>query len=118
MPTYEYACRACGHRFDVVQSMTDAPLTTCPRCQGELRKVFTPPSIAFKGSGFYATDHGKRRPPDKDAKPEGEKKDQKKKDQKKEGASKQGAGKAEGGSTKSETSSTGGSGSEKGSTST
>jgi putative FmdB family regulatory protein len=115
MPTYEYACRACGHRFDVVQSMTDAPLTTCPRCQGELRKVFTPPSIAFKGSGFYATDHGKRRPPDKDAKPEGEKKDQKK-DQKKEGASK-GAGKAEGGSTKSETSSAG-SGSEKGSTST
>jgi putative FmdB family regulatory protein len=117
MPTYEYACRACGHRFDVVQSMFDAPLTTCPRCQGELRKVFTPPSIAFKGSGFYATDHGKRRPSDKDAKPEGEKKDQKK-DQKSEGTSKQGAGKAEGGSAKSETSSTRSSGSEKGSTPT
>lgn len=40
--------------------MHDAPLTVCPDCGGELRKVFTPPTITFKGSGFYATDHKKR----------------------------------------------------------
>ena len=60
MPTYEYRCRACGHVFDIVQKMSDDPLTICPECGGELRKVFAPPAIAFKGSGFYATDHGKK----------------------------------------------------------
>lgn len=40
--------------------MHDAPLTECPDCGGELRKVFTPPTITFKGSGFYATDHKQR----------------------------------------------------------
>jgi putative FmdB family regulatory protein len=60
MPTYEYACRACGHRFDIVQKMSDDPLVICPECGGELRKVFAPPAISFKGSGFYATDHGKK----------------------------------------------------------
>lgn len=59
MPTYEYACRDCGHTFEAVQRMTDDPLTVCPVCQGTLRKVFAPPAIAFKGSGFYATDHRK-----------------------------------------------------------
>jgi putative FmdB family regulatory protein len=56
MPTYTYVCRKCGHRVEAVQSMSDPPLTTCGVCGGELRKVFTPPAIAFKGSGFYATD--------------------------------------------------------------
>jgi putative FmdB family regulatory protein len=56
MPTYEYVCRNCGHMFEIVQSMSDAPLTICDVCGGELRKVFTAPSISFKGSGFYATD--------------------------------------------------------------
>jgi putative FmdB family regulatory protein len=60
MPTYEYTCRACGHTFDIVQPMTDEPLTTCPECGGVLRKVFGAPAISFKGSGFYATDHGKK----------------------------------------------------------
>ena len=60
MPTYEYTCRDCGHTFDVVQSMLDEPLTMCPECGGSLRKVFAPPAISFKGSGFYATDHGKK----------------------------------------------------------
>jgi putative FmdB family regulatory protein len=59
MPTYEYACRDCGHTFETVQRMTDDPLTVCPVCGGTLRKVFAPPAIAFKGSGFYATDHRK-----------------------------------------------------------
>ena len=56
MPTYEYVCRACGHLFEIVQSMRDDALTECPECGGELRKVFAPPAISFKGSGFYATD--------------------------------------------------------------
>ena len=59
MPTYEYMCRDCGHTFDIVQSMWDESLTMCPECGGSLRKVFAPPAISFKGSGFYATDHGK-----------------------------------------------------------
>jgi putative FmdB family regulatory protein len=61
MPTYEYACRDCGHTFEIVQSMLDEPLTMCPECGGSLRKVFAPPAISFKGSGFYSTDHGKKR---------------------------------------------------------
>ena len=60
MPTYEYTCRDCGHTFDIVQKMSDEPLTVCPECGGLLRKVFAVPAIAFKGSGFYATDHGKK----------------------------------------------------------
>ncbi len=60
MPTYEYVCKSCGHLFEIVQSMRDDPLRECPECGGELRKVFAPPAITFKGSGFYATDHGKK----------------------------------------------------------
>ena len=56
MPTYEYACRACSEHLEVVQSFKDDPLKECPNCRGELRKVFAPIGIAFKGSGFYKTD--------------------------------------------------------------
>ena len=60
MPTYEYICKDCGHAFEIVQSMKDDALTVCPECGGTLRKVFGAPAISFKGSGFYATDHGKK----------------------------------------------------------
>ncbi len=60
MPTYEYTCRDCGQTFEIVQSMLDETLTMCPECGGSLRKVFAAPAISFKGSGFYATDHGKK----------------------------------------------------------
>jgi len=56
MPTYEYACTACGHRLDAVQKFTDDPLTVCPECGGALRKVFGAVGIVLKGSGFYKTD--------------------------------------------------------------
>ena len=56
MPTYEYACTACGHRLDAVQKFTDDALTECPDCGGKLRKVFGAPGIVLKGSGFYKTD--------------------------------------------------------------
>ena len=56
MPTYEYTCKSCGQNTEAVQSFHDAPLTVCPNCGGELRKVFGAVGIAFKGSGFYKTD--------------------------------------------------------------
>jgi putative FmdB family regulatory protein len=56
VPTYSYACTECGHRFDAVQSFTDANLTECPTCSGKLRKLFNSVGIVFKGSGFYRTD--------------------------------------------------------------
>ena len=56
MPTYQYACTACEHRFDAVQSFSDPSLTECPVCSGALRKVFSSVGIVFKGSGFYRTD--------------------------------------------------------------
>lgn len=56
MPTYEYRCADCGEHIEVVQSFSDDPLTTCGLCQGELKKVFHPVGVVFKGSGFYVND--------------------------------------------------------------
>jgi putative FmdB family regulatory protein len=72
MPTYEYACTECGDRTEVVQSISDPPLTTCTVCGGQLRKVFSPVGIVFKGSGFYRTDSR-----GKPAKADGDKADKK-----------------------------------------
>ena len=56
MPTYEYACNACGHAFEVVQSFSDEAISICPECGGEVRKVYSNVGVVFKGSGFYKTD--------------------------------------------------------------
>jgi putative FmdB family regulatory protein len=56
VPTYAYACKDCSHAFDIVQSFTDSTLTSCPECQGTLRKKFNSVGVVFKGSGFYRTD--------------------------------------------------------------
>jgi putative FmdB family regulatory protein len=56
MPTYEYQCQSCGHHLEAVQRFSDAPLTTCEECGGELRKLISAPGIVFKGGGFYKTD--------------------------------------------------------------
>ena len=56
MPTYQYACTACGHQLEAVQSFSDPALTECPACEGRLRKLFSAVGIVFKGSGFYRTD--------------------------------------------------------------
>ena len=56
MPTYEYACKSCGEHLEVVQSFRDEALRECPACGGQLRKVFSPVGISFKGSGFYRND--------------------------------------------------------------
>lgn len=56
MPTYAYACTQCGHRFDAVQSFSDAALTECPECGGPVRKQYGSVGVTFNGSGFYRTD--------------------------------------------------------------
>lgn len=57
MPTYEYQCKTCNHRFETWQKMADEPLTICPECGGHIRRVLFPAGIVFKGPGFYKTDH-------------------------------------------------------------
>jgi putative FmdB family regulatory protein len=56
VPTYSYACKQCGYSFDQQQDFSDPALTTCPHCQGALRKLFGRVGVVFKGSGFYRTD--------------------------------------------------------------
>jgi putative FmdB family regulatory protein len=56
VPTYQYACTACGERLEAVQKFSDDALTVCPVCEGKLRKLFSPVGIVFKGSGFYRND--------------------------------------------------------------
>lgn len=56
VPTYQYQCTECGTGLEAVQKFTDEALTTCPECQGKLRKVFSAVGVVFKGSGFYRTD--------------------------------------------------------------
>ena len=58
MPVYTYRCTNCDTELDVTQSFDDSPLTLCPNCHKEqLRRVYKPIRVVFKGSGFYATDH-------------------------------------------------------------
>ncbi len=56
MPTYSYVCKDCEQAFEIQQSFSDAALTACPKCSGELRKQFGNLGVTFKGSGFYRTD--------------------------------------------------------------
>src|SRR5437763_2988443 len=56
LPTYTYACNACGAEVERRQSFTEAPLTVCESCGGALRRVLHPVGVIFKGSGFYKTD--------------------------------------------------------------
>ncbi|GAA3658144.1 FmdB family zinc ribbon protein [Microbacterium marinilacus] len=56
MPTYAYACKSCGHRFDAVQSFSDPALTECPECSGPVRKQYGSIGVTFNGGGFYRTD--------------------------------------------------------------
>ncbi len=56
MPTYEYLCKHCGERFEVVQPFRAKPLRRHDRCGGEVQKVFHARGVVFKGSGFYVTD--------------------------------------------------------------
>ncbi len=59
MPLYVYQCTDCGVRFEATQSFHDAPLTTCPECNGSVYRVIGSTGVIFKGSGFYVTDNRK-----------------------------------------------------------
>jgi putative FmdB family regulatory protein len=56
MPTYSYRCSACANQFDQFQRFSDDPLTDCPTCGGEVRRVIQPVGVVFKGTGWYITD--------------------------------------------------------------
>lgn len=60
MPIYEYRCEN-GHTFEVIQRMTDDPLTVCETCEAPAARVLHAPAVHFKGSGFYNTDYGTKR---------------------------------------------------------
>ena len=59
MPTYEYECLDCGHRFEVFQRMSDEPVSACEKCSAAVRKILFPVGIMFKGSGFHVNDYKK-----------------------------------------------------------
>ena len=57
MPLYAYRCKACNHEFEKHQRMSEDPLTDCPVCGGQIRRVINSVGIVFRGSGFYVTDN-------------------------------------------------------------
>ena len=60
MPTYDYLCEKCGHRYEKFQSMSAEPDTECPECGGEVKRLIgSGAAVLFKGSGFYQTDYKK-----------------------------------------------------------
>ncbi|HOO72887.1 MAG TPA: zinc ribbon domain-containing protein [Spirochaetota bacterium] len=65
MPTYEYKCIECGHKFEKFQMMTDEPVKTCEKCGAPVRKLFGTGGVIFKGSGFYVNDYKKGSDPEK-----------------------------------------------------
>jgi len=86
MPIYEYRCEN-GHLFEVMQKMSDAPVTVCETCGAPVSRVFHPIAVHFKGSGFYNTDYGtskRKREQDASAKAGADKNDAKAKDKKSE----------------------------------
>ena len=96
MPIYEYRCEN-GHHFDVMQKMTDGPVTECEVCGKPVQRVFHPIAVHFKGSGFYNTDYGTRnrkRELDASAKEGADKTEAKAKDKKADKAKDSGGGSA------------------------
>jgi len=72
VPTYEYRCDKCGHRFEEFQKMTDKPLKKCSRCKGPVKRMIgSGGGIIFKGKGFYQTDYKKPGPKKEDKQPGG-----------------------------------------------
>ena len=84
MPIYEYRCEN-GHLFEVMQKMSDPPVTSCEECGAPVARVFHPIAVHFKGSGFYNTDYGtakRKRESEKSASDGADKHDAKQKDKK------------------------------------
>ncbi len=73
MPTYDYQCQKCGHRFEVFQRIVDPPVKDCPKCRtkGSVEQIISGGSgLIFKGSGFYETDYRRSESSSKPVKPE------------------------------------------------
>jgi putative FmdB family regulatory protein len=67
MPIYEYQCQRCSHKLEVMQRISEAPLTTCPVCSEEaLRKLISPVGFQLKGTGWYETDFKNKPKPKSD----------------------------------------------------
>ena len=62
MPLYEYECTACHRHTEKIQKFSDAEITVCPHCGGELKRVITAPAFALKGGGWYADGYGSAKP--------------------------------------------------------
>ena len=60
MPIYEYQCKKCSHRFELIQKFSDEPAKKCPECGGKVERLLSAPSVQFKGTGWYATDYAKK----------------------------------------------------------
>ncbi|HUU08276.1 MAG TPA: FmdB family zinc ribbon protein [Dehalococcoidales bacterium] len=71
MPTYEYECSLCHHRFERRQNFADEPVDACPKCEGKSRRVIHSVPVIFRGSGFYVTDSRKTSHPGKKEKKPG-----------------------------------------------
>lgn len=57
MPIYEYECGSCGHKLEMIQKISAAPLANCPECDtGELKKLVSASAFQLKGGGWYETD--------------------------------------------------------------
>lgn len=78
MPIYEYKCLKCGSIHEILQKLNDPPLEKCPECGGHLKKVISPPTLQFKGSGWYITDYARKKTPEKKKKAKEKLKDKKK----------------------------------------
>ncbi|SVB26550.1 uncharacterized protein METZ01_LOCUS179404 [marine metagenome] len=87
MPIYEYQCRRCEHRFELIQKFSDKPRKRCPECSGAVDRLISPPAIRFKGSGWYVTDYANKKSNEEDKKSNEEDKKSNKED-KRETASK------------------------------
>jgi len=68
MPIYEYQCRRCEHRFELIQKFSDKPRKRCPECSGTVDRLISPPAIRFKGSGWYVTDYANKKSNEEDKK--------------------------------------------------
>ena len=78
VPIYEYECRKCGARREVMQKVADKPLTKCKECGGRLEKLLSAPAIQFKGSGWYVTDYAGKKGEAKEASKKSDDKEEKK----------------------------------------
>jgi putative FmdB family regulatory protein len=72
MPTYAYTCKSCEHVFEMQLSFSDKDPAECPKCGGEIRKVFGNLGVSFKGSGFYKTDSAAKAPAKSEPAPSGD----------------------------------------------